>query len=331
MIRLLQTYPPLFLIGALLLVVIIVLWALQYIIIRYSKSAFTYLKRCWLTLKQYLELDKRLTHLKNSQPKLYQFFWQRLHVQHFHGLSLTVLLVLMAYVLALFIGLVEDVVRSDSIVAIDYFVSQQMSLLSETGIVYFFIPITSLASTPITCLVVLLTAILCWFVRQRYIIIGLLIAVIGSTIFTFLTKMIFQRARPIDILLLERTYSFPSGHATVTIALYGFIAYVAIRFSQRFAVQVRIMILTLLLTMMIGLSRILLNEHYLSDVLGGYLVGVLWLMVAISVTEWLTIKDKINWRIKWSITQVNLVWLSVASVLISTLIYAKIYQFPLLF
>ena len=331
MITLLQTYPPLLLIGALLLLVVIVLWALQYVIIRYSKSAFTYLKRCWLTLKQYLELDKRLTHLKNSQPKLYQFFWQRLHVQHFHGLSLTVLLVLMAYVLALFIGLVEDVVRSDSIVAIDYFVSQQMSLLSETGIVYFFIPITSLASTPITCLVVLLTAILCWFVRQRYIIIGLLIAVIGSTIFTFLTKMIFQRARPIDILLLERTYSFPSGHATVTIALYGFIAYVAIRFSQRFAVQVRIMILTLLLTMMIGLSRILLNEHYLSDVLGGYLVGVLWLMVAISVTEWLTIKDKINWRIKWSITQVNLVWLSVASVLISTLIYAKIYQFPLLF
>ena len=331
MITLLQTYPPLFLIGALLLLVIIVLWALQYVIIRYSKSAFTQLKRYWLKLEQHLGISKRLTHLKNSQPKLYQFFWQRLHVQHFHGLSLTVLLVLMAYVLALFIGLVEDVVRSDSIVAIDYFVSQQMSLLSETGIVYFFIPITSLASTPITCLVVLLTAILCWFVRQRYIIIGLLIAVIGSTIFTFLTKMIFQRARPIDILLLERTYSFPSGHATVTIALYGFIAYVAIRFSQRFAVQVRIMILTLLLTMMIGLSRILLNEHYLSDVLGGYLVGVLWLMVAISVTEWLTIKDKINWRIKWSITQVNLVWLSVASVLISTLIYAKIYQFPLLF
>ena len=331
MIRLLQTYPPLFLIGALLLVVIIVLWALQYIIIRYSKSALMQLKRYCLMLQQYLGLSKRLTHLKNSQPKLYQFFWQRLHVQHFHGLSLTILLVLMAYVLALFIGLVEDVVRSDSIVAIDYFVSQQMSLLSETGIVYFFIPITSLASTPITCLVVLLTAILCWFVRQRYIIIGLLIAVIGSTIFTFLTKMIFQRARPIDILLLERTYSFPSGHATVTIALYGFIAYIAIRFSQRFAVQVRIMMVTLLLTMMIGLSRILLNEHYLSDVLGGYLVGVLWLMVAISVTEWLTTKNKINWRISFSSSQIYLIWFSMISVLISTLLYAGVYQFPLLF
>ena len=331
MITLLQTYPPLFLIGALLLVVIIVLWALQYVIIRYSKSALMQLKRYGLKLEHHLGLSKRLTHLKNSQPKLYQFFWQRLHVQHFHGLSLTVLLVLMAYVLALFIGLVEDVVRSDYIVAIDYFISQQMSLLSETGIIYFFIPITSLASTPITCLVVLLTAILCWVVRQRYIIIGLLIAVIGSTIFTFLTKMIFQRARPIDILLLERTYSFPSGHATVTIALYGFIAYVAIRFSQRFAVQVRIMMVTLLLTMMIGLSRILLNEHYLSDVLGGYLVGILWLMVAISVTEWLTTKNKINWQINWSTGQVNMLWLSIASMLISTLIYAKIYQFPLLF
>lgn len=330
MITLLQTYPPLFLVGSLLLIVIITLWALQYVIIRYSKSTFMQIQRYGLKLAQHLGLSKRLTHLKTSQPKLYRFFWQRLHVQHFHGLTLTVLLVLMAYVLALFIGLVEDVVSSDSIVALDYFVSQQMSLLSEAGVIYFFIPITSLASTPITLLVVLLTAIVCWVLRQRYIIIGLLIAVIGSTLFTFLTKMIFQRARPIDILLLESTYSFPSGHATVTIALYGFIAYIAIRFNQRFAVQVRIMMVTLLLTMMIGLSRILLNEHYLSDVLGGYLVGVLWLMIAISVTEWLTAKDKINWRTPFSPSQIHLVWFSVIGVIISTLMYARMYQFPLL-
>ncbi len=330
MITLLQTYPPLFLVGSLLLVVIITLWALQYVIIRYGKSAFILAKHYWRKLEPRLELNKHLIHLKSSQPKLYQFLWQRLHVQHFHGLPLTVLLLLMIYIVAVFVGLVEDVVTSDSIVALDILVSQQMSLISEVGVIYFFIPITSLASTPITCLVILLTAIVCWVVRQRYIIIGLLIAVIGSTVFTFLTKMIFQRARPIDILLLESTYSFPSGHATVTIALYGFIAYIAIRFSQRFAVQVRIMMVTLLLTMIIGLSRILLNEHYLSDVLGGYLVGVLWLMVAISVTEWLTAKDKINWRTPFSPSQIHLVWFSVIGVIISTLMYARMYQFPLL-
>ena len=330
MITLLQTHQPLLVLSVLLLIVIVILWGLQYVVIRYGKSAFMLIKRYWHKFEQYFGVDKRLTHLKNSQPKLYQFLWRRLHAQHFHGLPLTILSLLMIYIAAVFVGLVEDVVTSDSIVALDHLVSQQMSLLSEAGVIDVFIAITSLASTPITILVMLLTAMVCWVVRQRYIIIGLLIAVIGSTIFTFVTKMLLQRARPIDILLLESTYSFPSGHATVTVALYGFLAYIAIRFSERFAVQVRIVMMTILVTVLIGLSRIVLNEHYLSDVLGGYLVGTLWLTVAISVTEWLTIKDKINWQITWSNAQIYLVWFSVVGVLMSTLIYARIYQFPLL-
>ncbi len=330
MITLLQTHQPLLVLSVLLLIVIVILWGLQYVVIRYGKSAFMLIKRYWHKFEQYFGVDKRLTHLKNSQPKLYQFFWRRLHAQHFHGLPLTILSLLMIYIAAVFVGLVEDVVTSDSIVALDHLVSQQMSLLSEAGVIDVFIAITSLASTPITILVMLLTAIICWFIRQRYIIIGLLIAVIGSTIFTFVTKMIFQRARPIDILLLESTYSFPSGHATVTVALYGFLAYIAIRFTERFAVQVRIVMMTILVTVLIGLSRIVLNEHYLSDVLGGYLVGTLWLTVAISVMEWLTTKNKINWQIPWSNAQIYLVWFSVVGVLMSTLIYARIYQFPLL-
>ncbi|WLP93419.1 phosphatase PAP2 family protein [Psychrobacter sp. M13] len=330
MITLLQTHQPLLVLSVLLLIVIVILWGLQYVVIRYGKSAFMLIKRYWHKFEQYFGVDKRLTHLKNSQPKLYQFLWRRLHAQHFHGLPLNILSLLMIYIAAVFVGLVEDVVTSDSIVALDHLVSQQMSLLSEAGVIDVFIAITSLASTPITILVMLLTAMVCWVVRQRYIIIGLLIAVIGSTIFTFVTKMLFQRARPIDILLLESTYSFPSGHATVTVALYGFLAYIAIRFSERFAVQVRIVMMTILVTVLIGLSRIVLNEHYLSDVLGGYLVGTLWLTVAISVTEWLTIKDKINWQITWSNAQIYLVWFSVVGVLMSTLIYARIYQFPLL-
>lgn len=330
MITLLQTHQPLLLLSVLLLIVIIMLWGLQYVVIRYGKSAFMLIKRYWHKFEQYFGVDKRLTHLKNSQPKLYQFLWQRLHAQHFHGLPLTILSLLMIYIAAVFVGLVEDVVTSDSIVALDHLVSQQMSLLSEAGVIDVFIAITSLASTPITILVVLLTAIICWVVRQRYIIIGLLIAVIGSTIFTFVTKMLFQRARPIDILLFESTYSFPSGHATVTVALYGFLAYIAIRFNERFAVRVRIVMMTVLVTVLIGLSRIVLNEHYLSDVLSGYLVGTLWLTVAISVTEWITTKDKINWQIIWSNAQMYLVWFSIVGALISTLVYARIYQYPLL-
>ena len=84
------------------------------------------------------------------------------------------------------------------------------------------------------------------------------------------------------------------------------------------------------LCVLIGLSRIVLNEHYLSDVMGGYLVGTLWLTVAISVMEWLTAKDKINWEVTWTSSRVYFVWFSVLSVLIATVIYANLSQFPLL-
>lgn len=330
MFNTIHTNQQLFTLAGLIIAVIIVLWVLQYGVIHYGKQIFVRGKHYCEVLKQYFGVSKWLVRLKNSYPKLYQFFWQRLRIQHFYGLPLTLLFLVMGYIISLLIGLVEDVVTSDSIVTMDHFVSQQMGLLSESPVVNFFILMTSLGSTPITCLVVLLTSILCWVIGQRYIIIGLLTATIGSTVFTFLSKLLFHRGRPLDILLLEQTYSFPSGHATVTIALYGFIAYMAIRFSRNFARQVRIVVITIFFSILIGLSRIVLNEHYLSDVLGGYLVGALWLTVGISVTEWLSARGKINWQISWSSSQIYLVWLGVVSVLVGTLIYAKVYQFPLL-
>lgn len=330
MITLIQKNQQLFLLGMLILLVMVVLWALQYVVIRCGQTVLNQGLKYWTVLKQYLGTSKRLICLKNNYPKLYHASLQRLTVQHFYGLPLTVLFLVMGYILALFFGLVEDVVTSDTIVATDFFVSQQMSVLNESPVVPFFIFITSFASTATTCLIVLLVCILCWVIRQRYILIGLLIATLGSTIFTFLSKLLFHRTRPVDILLFERTDSFPSGHATITVALYGFLAYMAIRFSRNFAMQVRIAVITIFFSLLIGLSRILLNEHYLSDVLGGFLVGALWLTVAISVTEWLKMRNKIDWQIGWSVTQVRLVWLSVICILIGTSIYSKFYQFPLL-
>ena len=330
MINLIQNNQQLLALGALILLVIVVLWALQYGLIRYGQKILTHARHYWKEIKQYLSQSRRLIELRNNYPKQYDALSQRLTVKHFYGLPLTLLILIMGYILALFFGLVEDVVTSDTIVAMDYFASQQMSMLSESPIVKFFILITSFASTATTCLIVFLTCVLCWVTRQRYILIGLLVAVLGSTIFTFLSKLLFQRDRPVDILLFEQTDSFPSGHATITVALYGFLAYLAIRFSRTFSHQVRIVVMTVFFSILVGLSRIVLNEHYLSDVLGGYLVGALWLTVAISVTEWLSANHRIDWQIEWSATHVLLVWLSVIGVIIGTVLYAILYQFPLL-
>ncbi|TXD96921.1 phosphatase PAP2 family protein [Psychrobacter frigidicola] len=330
MIILIKENQQLFTLSILLLFVAIFLWILQYGVINYGERTFAQIMRYCLMLKQHCEQKKLFIRLKDNYPKLYHFLSQRFQLEHFYGLPLTLLFLVMGYILALFFGLVEDVVNSNSIVITDYFVSQQMSMLNESSVIDFFILITSLSSTRITFLVVVLTCVICWVMRQRYILVGLLVATLGSATFTFLSKMLFHRERPLNGLVLEHSYSFPSGHATITIALYGFIAYIAIRFSQKFIWKVRIFTTAVLFSVLVGLSRLVLNAHYLSDVLGGYLVGALWLTVAISVTEWLSTRDKIEWHIPWSMTQVYMVWFSLIYVLIGTLIYAQVYQFPFL-
>ncbi|WP_394213330.1 phosphatase PAP2 family protein [Psychrobacter piscatorii] len=330
MIALIEQHPQLISLGMVLILTIALLWLIQHLMIRYGKRILGLISRVDFWLREHIARLPLMVGLQQKYPAMFGFITKRFARGHFSGLILTILTLLNIYILALFAGLVEDVVNADSIVTTDLFVSQHMSVLQDSSIVPAFVFITSLGSTPITCLVILLTAILCAVVRQPYILVGLLISTIGSTAFTFVNKMVFQRARPIDILLQEHTYSFPSGHATISIALYGFLAYMAIRFSQRFIHQVRILSLALLLCLLIGLSRIVLNEHYLSDVMGGFLVGTLWLTIAISMMEWLTARGKINWRIVWSAPQRYMVWFSVVAVLIATFVYATVYQFPLL-
>lgn len=330
MIALIEQYPQLISLGIVLILTMALLWMIQHLMIRYGKRLLGFMSRSELWLRRHIVRLPLMVRLQDKYSATSGFIAQRFARGHFSGLILTVLTLLNIYILALFAGLVEDIVEADSIVTTDLFVSQHMSVLQDSSIVPAFIFVTSLGSTPITCLIILLTAILCTAIRQPYILVGLLISTTGSTTFTFLSKMAFQRSRPIDILLMEHTYSFPSGHATISIALYGFLAYMAIRFSTHFVRQVRILSLTILLCLLIGLSRIVLNEHYLSDIMGGFLVGILWLTIAISIMEWLTARGKINWRIIWSAPQRYTVWFSFFAVLVATFIYANIYQFPLL-
>ena len=330
MISLISENQPLFALGFVVFLVVTVLLILQYAVIRYGQQLFTQAIRCWVRIKRNLAKNKRIIQFRRKYPKLDVIMSRRFDLRDFYGLSLTFLWVVIGCMLVLFIALAEAVATLNSIVSIDYFISAQMSLLRDSDVVGFFVLITSFASTPIAVLVVLFVAVNCWVKQQRYIIVGLLIATLGSTAFTSLLKYLFQRERPANSLLVVQTYSFPSGHATTAMALYGFIAYLLIRFHQDFAQKIRIFTIAILFILLIGLSRVVLNQHYLSDVLGGYLVGAFWLTLGISITKWLSVESKIIWKVEWSTSHAYMIWLSGLGVFISTLIYAKIYQLPML-
>lgn len=126
-----------------------------------------------------------------------------------------------------------------------------------------------------------------WIAKKKKYIIPFLISIIGSEFFNFLSKLIFQRQRPEAAAYDEISFSFPSGHATIAISFYGFIAYILWRKAATTKQKNYIIFLSVILMLVIGLSRLYLGVHFISDVIAGYLVGLFWLAVGIYVLRYL--------------------------------------------
>ena len=83
---------------------------------------------------------------------------------------------------------------------------------------------------------------------------------------------------------IENGFSFPSGHAALSLALYGFLTYLAWKnFPQRY--RIILVAIAALLVGLIGLSRLYLGLHFVSDVLVGYAIGTILLAGGIFVSE----------------------------------------------
>lgn len=88
-------------------------------------------------------------------------------------------------------------------------------------------------------------------------------------------KLIFQRDRPSDLAtaFLPTTFSFPSGHATASVAVYGMIAYAFARLYPR--LRTPLVIIAPIFALALGLSRPYLGVHWPTDVLAGFALGTL--------------------------------------------------------
>ena len=103
------------------------------------------------------------------------------------------------------------------------------------------------------------------------------------TILNQLLKRILQRPRPTEYRIIEETgYSFPSGHSMISMAFYGYLIYLIYKYIENKYVKWILISLLSILICMIGVSRIYLGVHYTSDVLGGFLIAISYLVIYIS-------------------------------------------------
>ena len=114
------------------------------------------------------------------------------------------------------------------------------------------------------------------------------VAAIGlsSLAFTFALKYLFMRKRPEAPLLFEAEgYSFPSGHAIMSVTFYGLLIYIISKMVDNKPLRWSINSFLVLLILLIGFSRVYLRVHYASDVIVGFIVGLTWLLISLYVLK----------------------------------------------
>lgn len=107
---------------------------------------------------------------------------------------------------------------------------------------------------------------------------------VGVTIINQVIKHIVRRPRPNVLRLVEEDgYSFPSGHSMVSMAFYGIIIYLVYKNVTNKYLKWTLITLLSLLILSIGFSRIYVGVHYFTDVVGGFLLGLAYLIIYINI------------------------------------------------
>ena len=107
----------------------------------------------------------------------------------------------------------------------------------------------------------------------------------GTGVLTLVLKGVLGRPRPPlrDAVAVADGYAFPSGHAAAAAAGFGVLAYLIAARLRRWEAQLAVWTAATVLTVLVGVSRVYLGVHWMTDVLGGWAFGILWLTV-VSVT-----------------------------------------------
>ena len=151
--------------------------------------------------------------------------------------------------------------------------------------------ITHIGSAKIVIILTILLLLL--FIKEMKNKVFVLADVIGAAGLNVILKHIIQRDRPnIHRLIKETGYSFPSGHAMMSMAFYGMLIYFIYRYVKNPVKKWVLIILLTIILLTIGITRIYLGVHYPSDVIGGFLVSFAYLLILTEIFKKIKLDEK---------------------------------------
>lgn len=188
-----------------------------------------------------------------------------------------------------FAAVAQDVLVKDPLVLVDQSVNHFFQGLRSSWADVFFVAVTELGDSFVNTSLVIAIFIVLFVLRLRRTALFWLLAAVGGSLGMQFLKWFFQRPRPISLYEGISALSFPSGHTTMSMVVYGFLAIILARNLTGMR-QWLLFSSALVITFLIGFSRLYLGIHWFSDVLGGTLAGISW--VALMGIVWLRHTDE---------------------------------------
>lgn len=227
-------------------------------------------------------IDRKLSSL---MPKTWDFMKGRFSAGEWYGLNFTIAMVLFILTLFSFGEIVEDLMDKETLFYLDFRIRALVEGIINPEITKFMVDITNIGGVYLAILTVSIIALYLLYKRCWWKLFTLFLAVGGGEAILIILKMLFHRPRPILQTIAAHGYSFPSGHAFSAIIIYGFLIYLTYKMDISKLLRIIIVSAFTLLIFLIGISRIYLNVHYFTDVLGGYASGLAWLIFCILIVN----------------------------------------------
>lgn len=210
--------------------------------------------------------------------------WQKIRDKWSTDKKVVVIALIIAAFLLLFVELSEEVLEGETL-GVDNFLltafrdpARTDQLIGPGWMLTTVQDISSLGGVSVIVLLSTLVGLFFLFRKQWHLLVFYISSVTGGTLAMVLLKSLFNRPRPSIVPHLSHVSleSYPSGHSMVSAIVYLTLGAILARSTKSLAMRMYYLGSACLLTLIIGVSRIMLGVHYPSDVLAGWCAGIVW-------------------------------------------------------
>ncbi len=218
-------------------------------------------------------------------PRFWRLVRRRFSLEAWHGLELTAAVLLIFISTYAFVVVADGWMDREVLYRLDRAVKRALSGTLTSTTITAFRYFTFAADFRTVLVIGLGLSAVLYLRRERWRLLALVLAVgVGQGVLWGL-KFAYERVRPTGHLAVAAGPSFPSGHTFTAAVFYGFLIFLVWRWDLPPAVRYAATGVFSLLILGAALSRVVLSVHWVTDVLGGLLVGLAWLLASLLITR----------------------------------------------